>query len=335
MICNSPFERFARMIASAALATLALATNALVPSAAAQPFPSRPLELVAHSAPGAGNDRVARVLAEILVRDKFVSQAVSVTNRTGGAGTVAYNYIKSKRGDPHVILTGVSNTLLGATLRPEFNVSLDQFTMLAMMALDPQAVIVAADAPWRTFKDLIDAAKRAPDTLVASIGSPASAGRMLLWSIEQETGAKFKVVSMKGGADAIISVMGGHTHFSTENISEGMAALEAKKLRVLAVSTMQRMAVAPDTPTLKELGYNIHVGSARGFAMPAGVPKEAAAHMESVLERVYHSAAWKTHAAASHYENVWMGSVEFTQYFQQRQEWVRNFLRSIGAVKAQ
>jgi putative tricarboxylic transport membrane protein len=316
--------------------TIALLCNlgALVSPAAAQPFPSRPIELVAHSAPGAGNDRVARILAEILVRDKLINQPVSISNRTGGAGTVAYNYIKSKRGDPHVILTGVSNTLLGAALRPEFNVSLDQFTLLAMMALDPQAVIVAADSPYRTFKDLIDAAKREPNSLVASIGSPASAGRMLLWSIEQETGTRFKVVSMRGGADAIISVMGGHTHFSTENISEGMAALEAKKLRVLAVSTLQRMAVVPDTPTLKELGYNIHVGSARGFAMSAGVPKEAAAHMESILERVYHSTSWKAHAQASYYENVWMGSAEFTQYFNQRQEWVRNFLRAIGAVKA-
>jgi len=311
----------------------ALAACVLAPTVQAQSYPSRPLELVAHSAPGAGNDRVARILAEILVRDKFVNQPVSVTNRTGGAGTVAYNYIKSKRGDPHIILTGVSNTLLGASLRPEYNVSLDQFTLLAMVALDPQAVIVSADSPYRTFKDLIDAAKREPNSLVASIGSPASAGRMLLWSIEQETGTKFKVVSMKGGADAIISVMGGHTHLSTENISEGMAALEAKKLRVLAVSTAQRMAVVPDTPTLKELGYNIHIGSARGFAMPAGVPKESAAHMEAVLERVYHSAPWKTHAQASFYENVWMGSAEFTQYFNRRQEWVRNFLRAIGAVK--
>jgi putative tricarboxylic transport membrane protein len=308
---------------------------AIAAASHAQPYPSRPIELVAHSAPGAGNDRIARILAEILMNEKLVNnQTVSVTNRTGGAGTVAYNYIKSRKGDPHVILTGVSNTLLSASLRPEFNVSLDQFHLLAMFGRDPQAVIVSADSPYRNFRDLIDAAKREPATLVASIGSPTSAGRMLLWSIEQETGARFKVVSMKGGADAIIAVMGGHTHFSTENISEGMAALEAKKLRVLAVSTAQRMALVPDTPTLKELGYNIHIGSARGFAMGAGVPKEAAAHMEAVLEKVYRGPAWQAHAKANHYENIWMGSAEFTKYFYERQEWVRNFLKAIGAVKS-
>ena len=317
-----------------AFAGAALTGCALAPHACAQAYPSRPIELVAHSAPGAGNDRVARILAEILMQDKLVNnQPVSVANRTGGAGTVAHNYIKSRKGDPHVILTGVSNTLLSASLRPEFNVSLDQFHLLAMFARDPQAVIVAADSPWRTFKDLIDAAKKEPGTLVASIGSPTSAGRMLLWSIEQETGTRFKVVSMKGGADALISVMGGHTHFSTENISEGMSALEAKKLRVLAVSTLQRMPVVPDTPTLKELGYNIHIGSARGFAMGAGVPKEAAVHMEAVLEKVYHGAAWKAHAQANHYENIWMNSADFNRYFHERQAWVRNFLKAIGAVK--
>lgn len=313
---------------------LAAALLACAPTVHAQPYPSRPIELVAHSAPGAGNDRIARILAEVLMNEKLVNnQTVSVSNRTGGAGTVAYNYIKSRKGDPHVILTGVSNTLLSASLRPEFNVNLSDFHLLAMFGRDPQAVIVSADSPYRTFKDLIDAAKKDPATLVASIGSPTSAGRMLLWSIEQETGTRFKVVSMKGGADAIIAVMGGHTQFSTENISEGMSALEAKKLRVLAISTSQRMPIIPDTPTLKELGYNIHIGSARGFAMSASVPKEAAAHMEAVLEKVYRGPAWQAYVQANHVENIWMGSAEFTKYFHERQAWVRNFLKSIGAVK--
>ncbi len=300
--------------------------------ALAQGYPSRPLEFVVHTGPGAGADRVARIIADILAREKLIAQPITVSNKTGGAGTVAFNYLKSKRSDPHVILASVSSTLISASLRPEFGINLDQFTPLAMLAQDPQAVIVAADSPYKTFKDLIDAAKREPGALVGSIGSPTSSGRMLLYMIEQETGAKFKVVSMKSGAEALISVMGGHTQLSTENVSEGMPAVESKKLRVLAVSTLRRMAIVPDTPTLKELGYNIHIGSGRGLAMPAGVPKETVEHMEAALYRVYVSAPWKAHAQSSHYENIWKGSAEFTQHLQQRQAWVRGFLRDIGAV---
>lgn len=311
------------------IALLCLAT-ALVN---AQAFPSKPVELVVHTGPGAGADRIARLISEILTRDKLITQPITVVNRTGGAGTVAFNYMKSKRGDPHVILASVGGTIISATLQPEFNVSLDHFTLVARLAQDPQAVIVSADSPWRTFKELIDAAKREPGALVASIGSPTSSGRMMLWNVEQETGTRFKVVSMKSGAEALVAVMGGHTQVSTENVSEGMPAIQAKKLRVLAVSTDKRMAAIPDTPTLRELGYNIHIGSVRGMAMPAGVPKEAVEQMEAALHRVYQSKTWQDHAASHYYENSWMGSVEFTQYMLKRQAWVREFLKSIGASK--
>lgn len=99
--------------------------------------------------------------------------------------------------------------------------------------------------------------------------SPGGSGQLLVWLIERETGAKFKTVSFKGGSEAIMQVMGGHTHFTTENISEAVSAVETKKLRVLAVSSGQRLSVVPDVPTLKELGYNIHMGTGRGFAMAA------------------------------------------------------------------
>lgn len=300
--------------------------------ALAQTYPSRPLEIVVHTGPGAGNDRVARIFADIVQRERLVSQPLTVVNRVGGLGTVAFNYMKSKRGDPHVILSGVGSTLVAATLRPEFGVSLDQYAPLAMLARDPQAVMVNADSPWRTFKDLIDAAKREPGTLVGSYGTPTAGGRALLWMIERETGARFKPVSMKSGAEAIISVMGGHTHLSTENVSEGIAAVESKKIRVLAVTSAQRLPAVPDTPTLRELGYNIHVGAARGFAMPAGVPDDAVKHMEGVLERVYHSPGWKAHAQQSHYENVWMGSAEFGQYLLVRRAQAQEFLKAIGAM---
>ena len=298
----------------------------------AQGYPSRPIEFVVHTGPGAGADRVSRIVAEIVTREKLVSQPINVVNKVGGAGTVAFNYMKGKRGDAHVILSSVSNTLVGATLRTEFGVSLDQFTPLAMLARDPQAVIVSAGSPYRTFADLIEAAKREPGALVGSIGSPASAGRLLMWRIERETGTRFKAVSMKSGAEALVAVMGGHTQFSTENVSEGIPAVEAKKLRVLAVSSAQRLSVVPDAPTLTELGYNIHVGSARGFAMPAAVPKEAVEHMQAVLERVYHGAAWKAHAQANHYENIWMGSADFTRYLAGRRVELEEFLKAIGAM---
>lgn len=296
----------------------------------AQGFPSRPIELVVHTSPGGGTDVIARVVADILTREKLVGQPVNVVNRPGGAGAIAYTYFKGKRGDPHTIMTVASLTLLIQTTRPEMGMGLEHFTPLAFLAQDPQAVMVATDSPFRTLKDLIEAGSREPDSRVASVSSPGGTARMLLWLLERETGARYKVVSFKSGADAILSVMGGHTHVTTENISEGHSAVTAKKLRVLAVSSVQRLPVVPDAPTLKELGYDIHVGTGRGFAMPADVPKDAAARMEATLERVYHSAAWKEHAERSMYENIWMGSADYSAHLAQRRALVLEFLQSIG-----
>ncbi|MGH6630515.1 MAG: tripartite tricarboxylate transporter substrate binding protein, partial [Burkholderiales bacterium] len=250
--------------------------------------------------------------------------------RPGGAGAIAYTYFKGKRGDPHTIMTVASMTLLVQTTRPDMAMGLEHFTPLAFLAQDPQAVMVAADSPLRSFADLVDAGKREPNALAASVSSPGGTARMLLWLIERETGARYKVVSFKSGADAILPVMGGHTHFTTENVSEGHGAVEAKKLRVLAVSSAQRLPIVPDAPTLRELGYDIHIGTGRGFAMPADVPREAAARMEAILERVYRSAAWKEHAERSMYENIWMGSADYTAHLAQRRTLVLEFLQSIG-----
>ena len=312
------------MLAAAACAVLG------APPALAQAFPSRPIELVVHTSPGGGTDIIARVVAEILTRDKLVNQPVNVMNRPGGAGAIAYTYFKGKRGDPHTIMTVASMTLLVQTTRPEMGMGLDHFTPLAFLAQDPQAVMVAADSPFRSFKDLIEAGRREPGSLAASVASPGGTARMLLWMIERETGARYKMVSFRSGADAILPVMGGHTQFTTENISEGHGAVEGKKLRVLAVSSARRLSAVPDAPTLRELGYDIHIGTGRGFAMPADVPREAAARMEAILERVYNHPTWKEHAARSLYENIWLGSAAYARHLAERRSLVLEFLQSIG-----
>jgi len=303
-----------------------------VPTVLAQPasFPSRPIEFVVHTSPGGGTDVIARIVSEILTREKLINQPINVINRPGGAGAIAYTYFKGKRGDPHTIMTVASMTLLVQTVRPEMAMGLEYFTPLALLAQDPQAVMVAADSPYKTLKDLVEAGRREPNSLSASVASPGGTARMLLWLIERETGARYKMVSFKSGADAILPVMGGHVNFTTENISEGHGAVEGKKLRVLAVSSVQRLAAVPNAPTLKELGYDIHVGTERGFAMPADVPKDAAARMEANLERVYNNRAWKEHAERSLYENIWMGSAEYAKHLAERRGLVLDFLQSIG-----
>ena len=310
----------------AAIVALALGAGA----ASAQNFPSRPMEFIVHTSAGGGTDILARTVADILTRNKWITQPINVVNRAGGGGAIAYNYVKSKRGDPHTVMAVASLTMLTVGLRPDMQLGPEHFTPVAFLAQDPQAVMVAPDAPYKNFKEFIDASKREPNTLVASITTPGGSGQLLVWLLERATGAKYKTVSFKAGSEAIMQVMGKHVTFTTENVSEALSAVEAKKLRVLAVSSGQRLSAVPDAPTLKELGYDIHFGTGRGFAMPAGVPKEAAAHFEAQLEKVYKSPEWKEHSAKHLWENVWMGSAEYAKHLAYRRTQQAEFLQAVG-----
>jgi putative tricarboxylic transport membrane protein len=301
-------------------------------AAVAQPYPSKPIELVVHTSAGSGGDVLSRQVVEIIRKDKLLPQTFIVNNRTGGSGVIAYNYFKTKRGDPYVLLS-VTSTLLAMAYRPDVNISLDSYTPVALFAVDPQSIMVAADSPYKTFKDLADALKKDPGAFTAATTSATGTGRLVIHQLEKALGVKIKFVNFKGGGDAITSVAGGHTQFSTENLSEGMGLVEAKKLRVLAVTTDKRLSQVPDLPTLIELGYPIQAGTIRGFTFSAGVPKEAVATVEAALKRAHQTPEWKEFAKRNLYQDVFLGSAEFTDYLKKRMVEYSEFYDAIGLGK--
>jgi tripartite-type tricarboxylate transporter receptor subunit TctC len=298
--------------------------------ASAQPYPSKAIEFVVHTAPGGGTDLFARVVTDILQKEKIVSQPLLVANRTGGGGAVAFSHIKTRRGDPYTVLTVATGSLLTNAARTDMGLGLENYTPLAFFAVDPQAIMVSAESKFATFKDLIEAARKQPDTIICAVTSPGGSGRLALYMLEKATGAKFKFVAFKGGGDAVLAVLGGHVQFTTENVSEAFASIEAKTIRVLGMTTAKRLPQMPNIPTLTELGTTVQVGTGRGFAMPAGVPKENAAFMESALEKAHRSKAWQDFSYKNVFEDRWLNSAQFAAYLTQRQAEMQEFLQSVG-----
>jgi len=304
---------------------------AALTAGAAQPYPSKPIEFNVHTAPGGGTDLFARTVTDILIKEKAFPQAIIVSNRPGGSGAIAFNHIKSKRGDPHVVLTMATGSFLTASVRKEWHLGLEHFTPLVSFAIDPQVIAVAADSKFKNVKELLDAGRKEPNAITASITSATGTARLLLYVIERETGAKFKYVSFKSGSEATTAVAGGHTQFTPENLSEMLGMVEGKKLRVLAVTGENRLVAVPDAPTMKELGYKVVVGTGRGFVMPAGVPKEAVAAMEAAMKRVYDSAAWKDFAKRNNFEDNYQGSAEWGKSLARQQTEMVEFMAHISA----
>jgi putative tricarboxylic transport membrane protein len=310
------------------------AASLIAGSVHAQTYPSKPIEFNAQSSPGGGTDLFMRNITELLRREKAFSQPIITSNRVGGGGAIAYNYIKSKRGDPHVVMTMATGGVLNASVRPELDLPLSIFTPLAMFAQDPQVIAVRAESKFQTLKELLEAGKREPDTITVSLsGSGTGAGRLAFYLLERATGAKFKYVTFKGGGDAVLATLGGHVETTGENMSEMMPLVESKKMRVLAVVGERRFPQVPDIPTAKELGFNIVAATGRGFAMPADVPKEAAAAMEAALKKVYDSQAYKEYSHRNMFDNNYLDSAAFAKYLAVNRLVQEEFLRTLGVVK--
>lgn len=300
----------------------------------AQPYPSRQIEFVVQTSPGSGTDVFGRGATDMLLREKLITQTILINNRVGGSGAVAYNYIKSKRGDPYAVLCVATGGVLLSAARPELNLGLENYTFLSFMAQDPQVIAVHSELKVKTIKDLLDAGKREPNILSMAMSSTMGVGRQLLYLMDKEAGAKFKLVVFKGGGEATTSVAGGHVSFTAENLSEMAGHVQGGKLRVIAVTGEMRMPALPDVPTLVELGYpSMVLGTGRGFAMPAAVPREAAATMEGILQKLHQTKAWKEFAARNMYEEKYLNATEITDYMQKRLVAQREFLAAIGTVK--
>jgi len=312
---------------------VAMLAAVLSGGAVAQNYPSRTIEWISHSSAGSGTDLFNRNVSDMLAKEKIFNVPFIHSNRVGGNGVVAYTYLKSKKGDPHVMVAMSVTVILTASAFPEHGLGLDTITPISRFAQDPQVVAVRTESKFKTFKELIDAGLREPTGIAAGVTGPTGSGRAALWLIEKETGAKFKFVNFKGGGDAVLATLGGHVELTTENMSEMMPLMEAKKMRLLAVTGEKRFKSAPDVPTLKELGYNITLATGRGWAMPPGVPKEAAATMEAALKRVYDSPAYKEYSERNMFEDAYLGSADFVAHLVKQRAEQLEFLKHLGVVK--
>jgi len=121
--------------------------------------------------------------------------------------------------------------------------------------MDPQVIAVRVESKLNTFSELVDAARREQGTISVGVsGGGTGTGRLAFHLIERATGAKFRYVAYKGGGESVLATLGGHVEVTSENMSEMLPLVEAKKMRVLAVAGERRFVQAPDIPTARELG---------------------------------------------------------------------------------
>lgn len=310
---------------------LALAAGLLCPLAAfAQGFPARPVTLLITFPAGGPTDIAGRALAE--ATSKYLGQPVVVENRPGATGTLGAAALANARPDGYT----VSMTPITVLRLPHMeNVAYDPMKDIAyVMGVSGYvfAVIVRADAPWKTMAELVAHAKANPGAV--SYGSHGIGGSVHLAMEELSTaqGVKFNHIPYKGSADMLTAMLGGHLAVAVDSTG-AVPHVAAGKARVLAVFTERRVPVWPDAPTLTELGYGIVSTSPYGIGVPAATPP--------AVIKVLHDAFKKgledpihTRTLEKYNQPVWyLSSEDYTRFAREQYEKERLLIERIGLTK--
>jgi tripartite-type tricarboxylate transporter receptor subunit TctC len=252
-------------------------------------YPERGLTLIVPYGAGGGTDVTARLLAKDL--ETVLGKPVTVENRAGGGGWIGWGALAAARPDGYTL--GYLNvpSMYAGYLDPKVGrkESLDSFTPLMNHVIDFNVWAVKADSPFKTVKDVIDAAKKAPDAISVTAYGAGSDDHLAILSIQEETGAKFAIIHHRSTADARGQALGGHVHVLGANVSEVAEEVKAGQLRLLGVMAPQRSRFLPDAPTFKEQGFNQVWSVSRGIAAPAGLPKDVEGKLTAALEKTLSS----------------------------------------------
>jgi tripartite-type tricarboxylate transporter receptor subunit TctC len=242
------------------------------PGARGQPQFTRTISIYGALPAGGILDQQLRALSERV--GKRLGQPLVVEARPGAGGTLAPSLIVNAKPDGHQLATMLVNSLRYPHYEATTWDPLRDFTFIIGLSNFTFGVVVHADSPWKTMRDLIDAAKRDPGKISGGSTGAGGTGHLLMLDIERATGARFNQVPFKGGPDAIQALMGRHIDF----IADGSAwapQVKAGQFRLLALATEEPLpAHFPGAPTLRQLGIDAVGWSPYGVVGPKGMPTD-------------------------------------------------------------
>ena len=255
-----------------ALKSLALAAGiAAVACAQAQTWPSRPVKFVLPSPPASSPDRYTRFLGEKLAQKWGVP--VIVENRPGATAMIGTEYVAKQPADGYTLLSTFTSYVQAPILFPNAPYDPEKDFAPVTQTMTAEVILeVRADSPYRTFADLIAAAKAGP----VSYGSFGNGSSFHIYgeTVKRATGVDMTHVPYKGEALILTDLLGGQITAGFNSIGTALPQIRAGKIRPLAVAAAVRSKALPDVPTFPELGIaRLNGGAWFGIFAPAGTPK--------------------------------------------------------------
>jgi tripartite-type tricarboxylate transporter receptor subunit TctC len=292
-------------------------------------YPEKPVQYLIPFPAGGESDIAARLQAQAF--SQLYKQEMIVINRAGGGGALVWQQLNSLPPDgytiaginlPHIVLQPLEGTVSYKT---------EEMTPVYFFHYTPDALIVPADSPFKTFQDFLKAAKDQPGALNIAGSALNSANHAAHEKMMKEFGIKTTYVPFKGTGDLIASVLGGHVAAAMSYTT--LAIQQKGKMRMLAVATEKRLPQFPDVPTFRELGGNWVDGAYRGVAVPRSTPEAVRKQVSDMMDALNKDPELRKKMVDGGFEVIDIGYDRMPAFLKERTQEYMGTAKLMGLLK--
>jgi len=305
------------------------------PSLAQEMYPSRAITILNAFPPGGVNDLVTRPLAAAM--EVILKQPVVVETKAGAGGQVGAQVGANAKPDGYTLLshnTGISGYAeVDRLFGREPKATRADFIPLARIVADPVVLLVNDQQPHRTLKEFIEDARQRPNSIIYSSGGLYGATHfpMALFAIAAG-GLELRHLPTNGGGPAITAILGNNAQATTQTVSATLAHVRSGRLRPLALFSATRSRVLPDTPTLKELGYDVEYYLWVGLFAPKGTPAPIVSTLRNTINKAAHSDSLTAALVNVGLDLAYLDGPDFAAFWDAEIKRIEEAVRVIGRV---
>ena len=308
-----------------ARAAFALSTLALIATGAtAQPYPTRPIRLIAPSSPGSGVDLVSRTLATPLSTE--LGQQVVVDNRAGGGGVIGAEIAAKSPPNGYTLIMATPSQVINANLHKNMSPDLlAEFTPITLATSGQFVLIVNSSVQAKTPAQFIQIAKAKPGAIAYASAGQGNVTHLAGELFKHAAGVDLLHVPFKGSGPGLIGLMGGQVQAMFANMAAAISHIRAGKVQAIASTGVKRAGVTPDLPTFVESGLaGYEVTSWFGLCAPKGTPRDVIARLNAATVKLLRSPDLAERLSRDALDPVGSAPGEFAAYLQgESKKWGR------------
>ena len=250
-------------------------------------YPTKPITLMVAYPAGGETDIGARILAAIA--EKELGQPIVVVNKAGAGGQIGWTELARQKPDGYTIGFVNPPALNSVILDPERKATftLDHFVPIINQVVDPACFYVKTESPYKTFKDVLEDARKRPGKITVTTTGILSNEHLGILMLQDAAKIKFRIVHFDGSAPILTALMGGQVDVGVDNVGGAWTGrVRAGQVRPLIVMDRERSKFYPDVPTTIEQGYpTVVMSSSRGIVGPKGVPEPIIKKLQAIFKK--------------------------------------------------